>query len=175
MLPHLQERQSAHLRGGPPCEGCRAGAGRRGRGSTKAQPTPLWHAAHGGHAHVCTLLLEAGARLDPQTSDGFTALMVAQQEHPDSAALQEVLSGNGPAYPPGTVCDRCGKTAEQACVDSLKMCGSCDAARYCGAACQTAAWPEHQAECWARVRADAERKKAALALAMPPAEEPAQV
>jgi hypothetical protein len=48
--------------------------------------------------------------------------MLAQQEHPTNASLLELLSVTGPEHPSGTVCDRCGKTAEQAGVRALKVC-----------------------------------------------------
>ena len=51
---------------------------------------------------------------------------------------------------PGTVCDNCAKTPEQANVSSLKGCTQCLAARYCTDACQTAAWPGHKMGCRAR-------------------------
>ena len=38
------------------------------------------------------------------------------------------------------VCDRCGSEASQKCL-------RCKHARYCSAACQTAAWPEHRLVC----------------------------
>ena len=55
-----------------------------------------------------------------------------------------------------TVCDHCGKTAEQASVPCLKTCGACHGMRYCSAACSAAAWPGHESACKARV---AERKE----------------
>ena len=84
--------------------------------------------------------------------------MAAQQCHPTNAALLALLSGAGPAQLPGTVCDHCGKTAEQASVDTLKGCTQCHAARYCDAACQTSAWPGYKAACKAR-KAEREEKK----------------
>ena len=73
--------------------------------------------------------------------------MLAQRFHPTNAPLLALLSGAGPAQPPGTVCDHCGKTAEQASVSALKGCNQCHAARYCDAVCQKAAWQEHKAAC----------------------------
>ena len=79
--------------------------------------------------------------------------MVAQHFHPTNAALLALLSGAGPAQLPGTVCDHCGKTAEQASVKLLKSCGSCYGMRYCSAECSAAAWPAHKAACKERVKA----------------------
>ena len=120
--------------------------------------TALHHAAQNGHNKICGVLIEAGARLDAKTSEGFTPLMIALQEQPANAALLALLSGAGPAQPPGTVCDHCGKTAAQASVISLKACSQCHAVRYCGVECSVAAWPGHKAACKARA---AERKAAA--------------
>jgi MYND finger len=83
--------------------------------------------------------------------------MIALEEHPTNTALHALLSGAGPAQLPGTFCDHCGKTAEQASVTSLKTCGACHGMRYCSAACQKAAWPAHKAACKARA---AEREEA---------------
>ena len=107
-------------------------------------------AAKSGSEHVCGVLLEAGARLDAMDSDGWTPLMHAQESHPTNAALHALLSGADPANLPGTVCDHCGKTAAQASVNCLQGCKQCSAVRYCGAACQTAAWPAHKKACKAR-------------------------
>ena len=122
--------------------------------------TALHFAADQGFEKICGVLIQAGARLDAKMEDGFTPLMLAQHKHPTNAALLAVLSGNGPAQPlPGTVCDHCGKTAEQASVKLLKVCGNCHAARFCNAACQTAAWPGHKASCKARVKEREEKTK----------------
>ena len=112
--------------------------------------TALHCAAQGGFEKGCGVLIQAGARLDVTNSDGHTPLMFAQHFHPDNTALLALLSGAGPAQPPGTVCDHCGKTPEQASVNILKACGNCHAARYCGADCAAAAWPGHKAACRAR-------------------------
>ena len=120
--------------------------------------TALHLAAEGGLENICGFLIEAGARLDAKKSDGFTPLMHARQFQPTNEALHALLSGHGPANPPGTVCEHCGKTAAQASVSSLKVCGNCRAARFCNAACQTAAWPGHKVACKARVK---EREEAA--------------
>ena len=121
--------------------------------------TALLLAAEQGNDKICGFLLEAGARLDVKTSEGATPLMVAQQRHPTNAALLALLSGNGPAQPPGTVCDHCGKTAAQASVSSLKGCAQCHAVRYCGAACSAAAWPGHKKACKARAKEREERTR----------------
>ena len=73
--------------------------------------------------------------------------MIAQRVQPGNAALLALLSGRGSAQPPGTACDHCGKTAAQASVRLLRGCDGCHDARYCGAACQAAAWPGHKAAC----------------------------
>ena len=113
--------------------------------------TALLHAVFGGHDKICGVLIGAGARLDAE-ADAITPLMLAQRMHPTNAALLALLSGAGPAHLPGTVCDHCGKTAEQASVKLLKVCGNCHGVRFCNAACQTAAWPGHKAACKARVK-----------------------
>ena len=107
-------------------------------------------AAEKGHLKICGVLLEAGARLDAKTSAGRNPLQYAQQFQPSNAPLLALLSGHGPAQPPGTVVDHCGKTAAQASINSLKGCNQCLAARYCDAACQLAALPGHKAACKAR-------------------------
>ena len=104
-------------------------------------------AAFQGYDKVCGVLIAAGARLDAKTSDGETPHTLARRKHPTNAPLLALLSGQGPAVLPGTVCDHCGKTAEQASVHSLKSCGGCQAARFCGAACIAAAWPGHKKAC----------------------------
>ena len=73
--------------------------------------------------------------------------MIAQQEHPSKASLLALLSGDGPEHPPGTVCDHCGKTAEQAGIRCLKVCGFCQNARYCCEACAAADWRRHKRAC----------------------------
>ena len=122
----------------------------------ESRVTALYLAAQFGHNKICGVLLEAGARLDAKTSRGHTPL-AAQHFHPSNAALIALLSGQGPAQLPGTVCDHCGKTAAQASVNNLKGCEQCQAVRYCGAACQTAAWQGHKKACRARA---AEREAA---------------
>ena len=106
--------------------------------------TPLHYAAFPGHSQICGKLLAAGARLDAVTSDGATPLMLAQQEHPANTALLDLLAGRGPAHPPGTVCDGCGRPETEV---RLRTCDGCLVARYCGNACAKAAWPAHKAEC----------------------------
>ena len=108
-------------------------------------------ARHGSH-QVCHVLLTAGARLDAKTSYGFTPLMLAQHHHPTNAALHSLLSGDGPVQPLELVCDHCGQTAEEASVQALKVCRGCQDVRYCGGACQTAAWEEHRAACEERAK-----------------------
>ena len=71
--------------------------------------------------------------------------MLAQRHQPDNAALIELLSGRGPANPPGTVCDHCGKPA--ATVRKMLACGVCQLVRYCSSACQVAAWKGHKKAC----------------------------
>jgi ankyrin repeat protein len=129
--------------------------------------TALHIAADFGHEKVCGVLIEAGARLDAVDSDGDTPLMLAQQlpSSPAKTALLALLSGAGSARLPGTGCDHCGKTAEQASVNSLKGCTQCLAVRYCNAACQTAAWPGHKVACKAR---KAEREVKSLPLVIKP-------
>jgi hypothetical protein len=87
--------------------------------------------------------------------------MLVRQQHPTNASLLALLSGAGPEHPSGTVCDRCGKTAEQAGVGALKVCSGCHIAFYCCDACAKAAWRRggHKAVCVARaVEREAEVK-----------------
>ena len=109
--------------------------------------TALHYAALYGNEKVCGVLIQAGARLDARSRRGHPPLFYALAQHPHNAALLALLSGNGPSQLPGTVCDRCGKTAEQAGVEFLRTCGACFGMRYCGAACSAAAWPGHKAAC----------------------------
>ena len=121
--------------------------------------TALHIAAAMGFDKIAGVLLEAGARLGVKTSQGFTPLMYAQQEHPTNAPLLALLSGAGPAVLPGTVCDHCGKTAAQASVNGLKACSECHAVRYCGAECGAAAWKGHKKACRARAKEREEMAK----------------
>ena len=123
--------------------------------------TALHLAAEKGHEKTAGVLLEAGARLDVKTADGRFPLMLALQMQPTNSALLALLSGAGPAQPPGTVCDHCGKTAAQASVNNLKGCEQCQAVRYCCTACQLAAWRGHKKACRARA---AEREAATTAV-----------
>jgi ankyrin repeat protein len=114
--------------------------------------TSLHLAAYYGHERVCAVLMQAGASLAAWTHDGATPLMTARQQHPTKVSLLALLSGAGPEHPSGTVCDRCGKTAEQAGVRSLKVCSGCHIAFYCCDACAKADWRRggHKAVCVAR-------------------------
>jgi hypothetical protein len=82
--------------------------------------TSLHWAAAQDHERVCAVLMQAGASLAAMLPFGATPLMLARQEHPTNASLLALLSGAGPEHPSGTVCDRCGKTAEPAGVPSLR-------------------------------------------------------
>jgi ankyrin repeat protein len=106
--------------------------------------TPLHSAAGGGHENICGMLRTAGARLDAVSRSGHTPLMVAQQKHPSNTALIDLLAGRGPAHPPGTVCDQCGRPESEVL---LSYCTGCLVSRFCGSACAVAAWPAHRAEC----------------------------
>ena len=90
---------------------------------TENGATALHFAAAKGCDQICCVLLGAGAKLDVKAKDGWTPHMVAQQNHPANVALHALLSVDGPAQPPGLVCDHCGLTAEHASVRSLKDCG----------------------------------------------------
>ena len=107
--------------------------------------TALHCAAINAHEKICGVLLAAGALLDAKDSSGFTPLQFAQLTHPENAALLELLSGRGPANPPGTVCDHCGKPASA--VRKMLACGVCQLVRYCSSACQVAAWKGHKKAC----------------------------
>ena len=113
----------------------------------------------GGLIKIAGVLVEAGARLDAKDSFGNTPLMVALQQHPTNTVLHALLSGASPAQPPGTVCDHCGKTAEQASVNGLKGCSECHAVRYCSAACSADAWKGHKKACRARAKEREEQAK----------------
>jgi len=116
--------------------------------------TPLHAAAYHGHENICGSLIAAGARLDAVNSDGFTPLMCAEQEYPANTALLDLLAGRGPEHPPGTVCDGCGRPETEV---QLHPCSGCWSARYCGSACNAAAWPAHKAEC-RRLQAEREER-----------------
>ena len=107
--------------------------------------TALHLAAYFGHEKICGVILSLGARLSLGAKDsiGNTPLMLAQEKHPDKASLLTLLSGNGPANLPGTVCDHCGKPAGR----RMLACGVCQSVRYCDSACQLAVWPGHKKEC----------------------------
>jgi len=106
--------------------------------------TPLHCAAEEGHTKICGMLRAGGARLNAVTRSGHTPLMVAQLYHPSNTALIDLLAGRGPAHPPGTVCDECGRPESEVL---LSYCTGCLRARYCGSVCAVAAWPAHRAEC----------------------------
>jgi len=57
--------------------------------------TALHIAAYNCHIKCCGALIAAGASLDAEDNVGNTPLMLAQQEHPASVALLELLSGGG--------------------------------------------------------------------------------
>jgi hypothetical protein len=124
--------------------------------------TSLHRAAFGGHERVCVALIQAGASLAARNADGATPAMLARQQHPTKASLLALLSGAGHEHPSGTVCDHCGKTAEQAGVRSLKVCSGCHIAFYCCDACAKTDWRRggHKAVCKERV---AEREAEAKA------------
>jgi hypothetical protein len=123
--------------------------------------TSLHRAACQGHERVCAVLIQAGASLAARASAGATPLMLARRRNPTQASLLALLSGAGPEHPSGTVFDRCGKTAEQAGVHSLKVCSGCHIAFYCCDACAKADWRRgHKAVCIARA---AEREAEASA------------
>jgi len=105
---------------------------------------PLHYAAERGHAKICGMLRAGGARLDASSRSGRTPLMIAQQFHPSNTALIDFLAGRGPAHPPGTVCDECGRPESEVL---LSYCTGCLVSRFCGSACAVAAWPAHRAEC----------------------------
>ena len=54
-----------------------------------------------------------------------------------------------PPSPRQRTCGGCGATGS---TDELKLCAACKRVRYCSAACQARAWPEHKQECTARTR-----------------------
>ena len=51
-------------------------------------------------------------------------------------------AGVAPSHP--ETCGWCGHEADRSL---LKLCQGCRSTRYCGAACQRAAWPSHKAAC----------------------------
>jgi len=107
--------------------------------------TPLHWAAFIGHARICAVLLAAGASLNAIASDGATPLVLAQGRHPANAALLQLLSGHGPAHPPGTVCDGgCGALETDG---RLYICTRCSTMRFRCDDCFRAAWPTHKEEC----------------------------
>jgi hypothetical protein len=120
---------------------------------------PRCTAAFKGHERVCAALLKAGASLAAKNRNGGTPLVCARQYQPTKASLLALLSGAGPEHPPGTVCDRCGKTAEQAGIRCLRVCGFCQNARYCCEACAKADWRRHKSACRADVAKREERTR----------------
>ena len=133
----------------------------------------LHAAAHHGFEKIVGVLLQAGARLDLKDVLGDTPLMLARKAHPTNTPLLALLSGAAPAHLPGTVCDHCGKSAEQAGVEFLKSCGACYGMRYCGAGCSAAAWPGHKEAC-KEARAERERRTTTRTVAAPPLQAPRQ-
>jgi len=121
--------------------------------------TALHAAAYFGHIKCCGALIAAGADLEAKAKDGYTPLMLAQQEHSANAALLELLSGGGSEYPPGVGCDQCGGVS----ADGMMMtCIDCNAARYCSAACATLHWRGHKVECRRLVAAREEQTRVKL-------------
>jgi ankyrin repeat protein len=128
--------------------------------ATENGATPLHSAAFSGNAQCCGALIGGGALLDARMNDGATPLMVSQHFHSADAELHALLSGRGPAQAPGMTCDQCGVLED---LDSrLKSCSLCNAARYCGVACQTAAWSVHKKACRKLVAAREEKTRVNL-------------
>ena len=63
-------------------------------------------ASNNGHHTIIPLLLEAGAQIDAQNNNGYTALILASY-HGEEAAVRELLKGN----PNLDLKDNVGKTA----------------------------------------------------------------
>jgi hypothetical protein len=86
--------------------------------------------------HACALLLEAAGPVaaGPAAAAGAGAV----QQGPAAA-------GQPPQPRQPRCCARCGQRGTRA--QKLKLCGACQAVRYCSAECQRAHWPEHWREC----------------------------
>ena len=105
--------------------------------------TALHTAAAGGYLRVCGVLIQAGARLDLETVDTFTPLMLAHTYHPGNVPLLQLLSGNWAGPLPGTACERCFTVPDSA----LMHCSGCLTVSYCCPRCAKADWPRHAAYC----------------------------
>jgi hypothetical protein len=83
------------------------------------------------------LLLEA-ATVRPAAGPAAAAGAGAVQQGPAAA-------GQPPQPRQARCCARCGERGTRA--QRLRLCGACQAVRYCSAECQRAHWPEHWREC----------------------------
>lgn len=111
--------------------------------------TALHAAAAAGHLRMCGVLIQAGA-LVTRLYHGCTPRMMAQERHPDNAALLQLLSGaDWVGLLPGTACERCATVPDSA----LMHCGGCHSVRYCCPRCAAADWPRHAAFCKERRKA----------------------
>ena len=81
------------------------------------------------------------------------ALAQNLRPHPDSDARTRAaaLAAAVARLPVPRVCDSCGTTD----ASKLKLCSRCLKVRFCGEACQRAAWPEHKLVCVRAPAADA--------------------
>ena len=107
--------------------------------------TALHYASAYGWTTSVGALLMAGARRDAVSRQGHTPLQLAQLKHPLNAALLALLQESGAALT-ALCCDGCGAPEKKGIV-KLRACTGCLNARYCGDACQRAAWKGHKKEC----------------------------
>ena len=70
---------------------------------------------------------------------------------PSPATAPQPAPMPAPPSPRQRTCGGCGATGS---TDELKLCAACKRVRYCSAACQARAWPQHKQECTARARGE---------------------